>query len=58
MKKRILALVLALTLALGLLPATALAAEQEITVRLTVQRPGRVSENAGGVGIGREGTLY
>lgn len=40
MKKRILALVLALTLALGLLPATALAAEQEITIRLSVFNQG------------------
>lgn len=40
MKKRILALVLALTLALGLLPATALAAEREITIRLSVFNQG------------------
>lgn len=54
MKKRILALVLALTLALGLLPATALAAEREITVTFSyaqegdlVVAPTKVSVHAG-----------
>lgn len=56
MKKRILALVLALTLALGLLPATALAAEQEITVYLTISDQGCVSDHAGGIGVGSDGT--
>lgn len=54
MKKRILALMLALTLALGLLPATALAAEREITVTFSyaqegdlVVAPTKVSVHAG-----------